>query len=259
MDPRRTLRTIRLTWWLHLKMLNRSPMELALNIVWPLFFATVALLLYRLPGREVSLSYVAFGASVMTIWTAMSSKASTLLMRERGSGTLELLVAAPERFSLTIVSMIFAVSTVGFYSMITTLLWSGLVFNVDLTVAQPVHFAIAVAVTMLSFAVTGFIICVTIVRYRVAWALGAALEYPVWLLCGFLMPVSLLPEWTRPASWLLPPFWGMAAIRYAVEGRTSWKELAICVSLIVLYAIGGARLTAVLLRSSRWHGTLTLR
>lgn len=28
-----------------------------------------------------------------------------------------------------------------------------------------------------------------------AWAIGTALELPVWLLCGFLIPLSLLPAW----------------------------------------------------------------
>ena len=36
------------------------------------------------------------------------------------------------------------------------------------------------------------------VRYRTAWALGTALEFPVWLICGFLVPLALLPDWVRP-------------------------------------------------------------
>jgi ABC-2 type transport system permease protein len=240
-------------------MLNRSAFDMVLNIVWPLFFATIALLLYRIDGDEHALTYAAFGAGVMTIWTAISSSASGILLRERGSGTLELLVAAPVPFSLSIVSVVLAVSTVGGYGMVTTVLWSGLLFGADITIAQPLLFVVAVVVTAVSFAVIGFILSVTVVRYRVAWALGAAFEYPVWLVGGFLVPAALLPDWMRPLSWLLPPSWGMTAIRATVNGQLPWKELMACVALVVLYAVVGVRLAGALLHSARRHATLSLR
>ena len=180
-------------------------------------------------------------------------------MRERGGGTLEILVAAPVPFSLAIVSMVLAVSTVGGYGMVATLLWSAVVFGVDIAVAQPLLFVVAIVVTAISFAVIGFILSVTVVRYRVAWALGAAFEYPVWLVGGFLVPVALLPDWMRPLSWLLPPSWGMAAVRGTVNGQLPWKELMACVVLVVLYAAVGVWLARTFLHSARRHATLSLR
>ena len=73
------------------------------------------------------------------------------------------------------------------------------------------------------------------VRYRTAWALGNLLEYPVWLICGFLVPLALLPDWVRPISWLLAPTWGMNAIRQSALGGTPWPDLALCVALGALY------------------------
>ncbi|MFC4856106.1 ABC transporter permease [Actinophytocola glycyrrhizae] len=256
---RRTLRLVALTWWLHVKMLNRSAFDTLLTIVWPLFFATIALLLYRMEGDADALTYAAFGAGVMTIWTAISSTASAILLRERGSGTLELLVAAPVPFSVSIVSMVLAVSTIGGYGMAATLVWSAVVFGVDIAIAQPLLFAVAVVVTLVSFAVIGFILSVTVVRYRAAWALGAAFEYPVWLVCGFLVPVALLPDWLRPVSWLLPPSWGMAAVRAAVAGQVPGKELLACAVLVVVYAAAGVWLAGTFLHSARRHATLSLR
>jgi ABC-2 type transport system permease protein len=256
---RRTLRLVALTWWLHVKMLNRSAFDTVLTVVWPLFFATIALFLYRVQGDEDALTYAAFGAGVMTIWTAISASASAILLRERGSGTLELLVAAPVPFSVTIVSMVLAVSTVGAYGMASTLLWSGVVFGVDVAVARPLLFVVAVVATLVSFAVIGFILSVTVVRYRAAWALGAAVEYPVWLVCGFLVPAALLPDWVRPVSWLLPPSWGMAAVRAAVAGQVPGKELLACAGLVVVYAAAGVWLAGTFLHSARRHASLALR
>ena len=39
------------------------------------------------------------------------------------------------------------------------------------------------------------------------------LEWPVLLVTGMLVPLSLLPGWSHPLAWVLAPTWGMQAIR----------------------------------------------
>ncbi|WP_327004481.1 ABC transporter permease [Dactylosporangium sp. NBC_01737] len=258
MTAGRVLRVFAITWRMHMKMLHRSVFDGVMQVVWPLFFATAALLIYRVHGDADALVYAALGASVMTIWTAISTTASAVLQRERGFGTLELLVAAPAPFPLSIAAIVSAVSTVGSYGMLATLVWARLLFGVELHLGRPLLFAGAVAATVLSFAVLGFVLCVTVVRYRVAWALSGLLEYPVWLVCGFLVRTGLLPEWLRPLSWALPPSWGMAAIRATVEGANPWRQLALCAGLAVAYGTLGVWLTETILRSARKNAALSL-
>ena len=57
--------------------------------------------------------------------------------------------------------------------------------------------------TVVAIGMLGFLLAVSFVRYRTAWALGNLLEYPVWLICGFLVPLTLFPDWVRPISWVL--------------------------------------------------------
>ena len=97
------------------------------------------------------------------------------------------------------------------------------------------------------------------VRYRSAWALGSLLEFPVWLICGFLVPLSLLPDWVRPIACLLPPTWGVAAVRDAALGGSPWPDIAVC----LLAGRGvrrhrGALLARRLVDSARAHATLAL-
>jgi ABC-2 type transport system permease protein len=255
---RHAVRLVALTWWLHVKMLNRSVFDSVMQVVWPLFFVTVALFIYRADADPQVLAYAALGSSVMTIWTAISSTASTILQRERGQGTLELLVAAPTPFPLSVLSMITAVSTVGAYGVVAALLWAHFLFGVDVSLAQPLVFPLAVVVTIFSFSVLGFILSVTVVRYRAAWALGSAFEYPVWLVCGFLVPASVLPGWLRPAGWILPPSWGMAAIRRTTEGGSAWPDLLTCAGLAAALSVLGMWLAGLILHSARRHATLSL-
>ena len=82
---------------------------------------------------------------------------------------------------------------------------------------------------------------------------------PVWLICGFLVPLDALPAWVRPISWVLAPTWGMAAIRAAAGGGDPWPDLAACAGLAaVAYGVIGVFLARRLVNSARPHATLAL-
>lgn len=254
-----TLRLVGLSWWFHLKMLSRSAFDGVLGVLWPLFFATTAFLMYGAGDRGGdALVYAAIGASVMGVWSAIATTASGVLQRERWHGTLELLVAAPAPFSVVIFPITIAMSTLGLYSMVATLLWGRFAFGIDITIAHPVLFVLAVVVTIVAIGMLGFLLSVTVVRYRTAWALGNMLEYPVWLICGFLVPLSLFPGWLRPVSWVLAPTWGMNAIRSAAAGGSPWVDLGVCVALALAYGLVGFLFAEAVLRSARRHATLAL-
>ena len=254
----RAARLLGLGWLLHLKMLSRSAFDGILGVIWPLFFATTAFFMFRASDDPSTLVYAALGASVMGIWSATSVAASSALQRERWLGTLEILVAAPVHFSLVLLPITIAMSTIGLYSLAATLLWGRFLFGIDITVEHPVLFVLAVPATIASIGMVGFLLAVTVVRYRTAWALGNAFEYPVWLVCGFLVPLSLFPDWVRPISWALPPTWGVDAIREAALGGSPLLEIALCIGLGTLYAAAGVLLVETVLRAARASASLSL-
>ena len=99
---------------------------------------------------------------------------------------------------------------------------------------------------------------VTVVRYRSAWALGTAFEQPVWLICGFLVPVAILPDWVRPLSWLLAPTWGVQAIREAALGGSPLPDIALCLAVGLCYAAVGFYFADTILTSARRNASLSL-
>jgi ABC-2 type transport system permease protein len=151
-----------------------------------------------------------------------------------------------------------AMSTIGIYSMTATLLWGRLAFGISLHIQHPLLFALAVPVTIISIGMVGFLLSVTVVRYRTAWALGNALEYPVWLVCGFLVPLSLFPGWVRPISWALAPTWGIRAIREAALGGSPLVDLLVCAAIGLVYAAAGMLLVDTVLNSARSRASLSL-
>ena len=97
------------------------------------------------------------------------------------------------------------------------------------------------------------------VRFRAAWAVGNLFEFPVWTICGLLIPIAVLPAWVEPVSWVFAPTWGMNALRDAALGAGSpWDDVAMCLVLSVAYGTAGAVLLRVFLRSARRRGTLAL-
>ena len=254
----RALRLLGLGWVFHFKMLSQSAFDGLLGVLWPLFFATVAFFMFQAGAGGETLVYASFGAAVMGIWSATSTSAGSAMQRERWHGTLELLVAAPAHFALVLLPVTIAMSTIGLYSMVATLFWGRVAFGVDVPLDAPIAFGIALVATVVSVGALGFLLAVAFVRYRTAWALGNMLEYPVWLIGGFLVPLTLLPAWVRPISWALAPTWGVDAIREAALGGNPLPEILLCLALGGAYVAIGALVLETALRAARKDGSLAL-
>ena len=254
----RTARVLAIGWYLHLKMLSRSAFDGVLGVLWPLFFATIAFLMYGAGGDDEALLYAAVGASVMGIWSSVSTSASSAVQRERWSGTLELLVAAPVRLPVVLLPITTAMATVGVYSMAATLLWGRFLFGIDVPINHPLLFGLSVLATVASIGMVGFLMAVTVVRYRTAWALGTAFEEPVWLICGFLLPIAILPGWVEPISWILAPTWGVRAIRESALGGTPVPDLLLCLVVGLGYAAVGVYFAERILTAARRNASLSL-
>jgi ABC-2 type transport system permease protein len=257
-SPARLARVLGLGFALHMKMMTRSSFDGFLNLLWPLFFSTVAFFMFEAGAGGEALVFAAFGAAVMGIWSSTSTSAASTMQRERWHGTLELLVCAPVHFAAVLLPVTIAMAAMGLYSMVATLLMSRFVFGIDLPFEQPVSLGVALVVTVGSIGALGFLLAVSFVRYRTAWALGNMFEYPVWLIAGFLVPVTLLPDWVRPISWALAPTWGVDAIREAGAGAAPWPEIGAAAGLGALYLTVAIAVLDGVLRSARQAGSLSL-
>jgi ABC-2 type transport system permease protein len=254
----KSARLLAFGWLLQVKMLSRSSFNGVLGIVYPLFFATVAFLMYRTTRSPQALLYASLGASVMGVWSATSTSAGSAMQRERWQGTLELLVTAPAHFSLVMLPVTIAMSTVGLYSMAATLVWGRVLFGISLHVAHPLLFAVAIVATVISIGLFGFLMAVAFVRYRTAWALGNMFEYPVWLICGFLVPLDAFHHWVRVIAWLMAPTWGMRGIRQAAMGGDPLPNALVCLGIGAVYLAVGVAVTSAVLRAARARATLAL-
>nr|WP_253942000.1 ABC transporter permease [Nocardioides sp. zg-1230] len=252
------MRQLLVCYRLQLRVMMFSPFEGFLQVFFPLMFATAALLVYRVNNDPAAMLYAGIGAAAMGIWTSQTTTAATLVQRERWAGTLELVVAAPTPFAFVVLPITFGMATLGLYSVVAVILWDWWLFDLPLQVENWPGFVLSILMATFSIALFGFLLSVTVVRYRTAWALGSALEYPGWLLCGFVVPLAVLPGWTQPLSWALAPTWGVEAMRDAAAGESPWFALAMCAAVGLAYALLAAWLGERLIDSARRHATLSL-
>jgi ABC-2 type transport system permease protein len=255
------MRGVRLFWAsfvFHLKGLAQSSFFLVIGVITPIVLATIAFYLFQSGSQSASLLYAALGAGLMGIWATTLFGSGGAIQWQRWQGTLELLIAAPVPFVVVLLPLTLATTAYGLVSLVSTLVWGRLLFGIQLDLVHPLLFVIAVPSAVIGLGLLGLLLASTFVLYRNANALSNLLGEPVWLITGMLVPLSLLPGWVTPLSWILAPTWGVRAIRDAALGGDPLPAIAMCLSLGVVYAL----LAAVCLRHfenlARARATLAL-
>ena len=228
----------------NLKMVSTSAFFLLTSTVQPVVFATVAFYMYRTGDRAGTLLYAALGAGMMGVWSTTLFGSGGMIQWQRWQGTLELGVGSPPGMALIYLPFSLANAFTGMYALAATLVWGRLVFGVPLHFAHPWLFVLALPATVLALGLMGLVLASTFILYRYANAMANLLEYPVWIASGLVFSTSLLPGWTRPISWILPPYWGVLALRHAALGGGVWVPLA----MVVVLGIGSVAIATFTFR-----------
>jgi ABC-2 type transport system permease protein len=195
----------------------------------------------------------------MGVWSSATASGSGALQSQRRLGVLELLVASPAPFWSIFLPISLAIAGIGIYSLASGLLYVRLIYGIPIAVSNWPAFLVAIPVVIVAIGALGFLFGSAFVRFRSAFMIGNLFEWPVWLLCGLLIPTSVLPGWLQPVSWLFAPTWGMRALRAAVEGNGHpWVDVGVCAGAGLVYVVLGAICLSYFLRAARAQATLAL-
>ena len=113
MSAGRTLRLLWVGWRFHLANLTQSGFFVLVSAVQPVIFATIAFYMWRSGQRDGTLLAVALGAGLMGMWSSTLFGSGGAIQFQRWHGTLEVLIAAPAPFILTLLPITIATASLG--------------------------------------------------------------------------------------------------------------------------------------------------
>ena len=165
----------------------------------PIIIAVLGLFMLQDQGADAAM-FVVVGSGLTGLWSSLLFISGGSINRERWSGTLESLVAVPTPFEVVVFGKNLANVSQSLVSMVVGYIIAAYAFGYSLTVQQPFLFFVSVLLAVIAFISFGLILSPVFVMKPEIRAWQNAMEFPVYILCGFLFPIAMLPGWTTPIS-----------------------------------------------------------
>jgi len=204
-------------------------------LIQPLLIALLALWMLQAKSGEQAI-YVIVGSGMTGLWSSLLFISGNSITAERWSGTLEVLVGQPTPIQVIIFGKNLAHVSQSLGSMIVAYLVSSILFGFHLNVQQPILFILSIFLTVIAFVTFGLIIAPIFIMNPGVQGWQNAMEFPVYILSGFLFPIALLPDWTTPFSYLLAPYWAARALHGTTSMGTPLAEIGFSLLMLIIFS-----------------------
>ena len=248
------------TMVLQMKQSFVRPMYQFCLIVSPILNTVLLYEMFRNSGNEDFASYVILGSGLMSLWSCICFSSAGDINRERFSGTLVLIFAAPAGFPAIVLGKILGNTILSLVSILISMATALVLYQAPLQLESPGYFLIALVGMIGSFVVISSVIACLLTLSRRTTLYMNCIEIPFILLCGMSFPIDVLPDWLQMVSRCLAPTWAVELMRTTVHGITDvslfWRDFAIMAALSAALAILSAWLYKVIDRAVRINAAL---
>src|SRR3990170_563380 len=249
--------------------ISRYRGQLALDLVMPIVFAAMPILLGRATGGAAAadnflrntgtanyVAYMLIGSSAFTIVTYAFWHTGYWVRWEQETGTLEAIYLAPT-------NKLWLVAGVALYSMLRSLISATAAYLIGSAIfhVNPFQGELLIAV---AFVVSGlvpllgvsFLFGALILKLKQANALVNLMQWGVTLLMGVFFPVAVFPPMARVLAWLFPPTWMVNGVRSALLGvgfffGRWYRDMAVLWAFLLIAPLLGAWVFARVERNIR--------
>lgn len=194
-------------------------------------------------GGQSAVGFLVVGMLGTMAWNAAIWGSGHALQNEIYGGTIGPVVVAPSRTSAVIIGQGIG-SIVWEIPALAACLGVGFGFGAHFRVANPILPIICLIVLYASTLCIGLAFSGLFILTRQANAMANFLQAPIWLLAGFYVPRSALPDWLEKISDILPIAHAMDAMRDATLSAASfadvWRPLVATIVTSLLYLAAGA-------------------
>ena len=236
------------------------PMYQFCLLVSPILNTVLLYEMFRNSGNADFASYVILGSGLMSLWSCICFSSAGDINRERFSGTLALIFAAPAGFPAIVLGKILGNTLLSLASIIISMVTALIFYQAPLHIESPGYFLIALIGMIGSFVVISSVIACLLTLSRRTTLYMNCIEIPFILLCGMSFPIDVLPNGLQIISRCLAPTWAVELLRMTVHGMNNtalfWRNFTIMAALSVALAIFSAWLYKVIDQAVRIKATL---
>ena len=232
------------TMLLQMKQSFARPMFRFCLIANPILNTILLYEMFRNSGQSNFVSYAVLGSGLMAIWSCICFSSAGDINRERYSGTLALIFAAPAGFPAIIMGKILGNTVLSLTSLLISMVAAVCFYGAPVQLESPGYFLAALLALVVSFVVISSVLAALLTLSRRTTLYMNCIEIPFILLCGFSFPVDILPNWLHPVSRAMSPTWAVELLRMAINGvensRLFGRNLFILLVLSAAYAVFSA-------------------
>jgi len=231
-------------------------------LIQPLIVALLALWMLQDKKSDDGISVVV-GSGMSGLWSSLLFMGGNSITVERWLGTLETIIGVPTEISAIAFGKNLANVVQSLTSMVLCYVVAATLFNYNLHVDQPILFVITLLLTIIAFVSFGLILSPIFLLNPAVQQLQNGLEFPVYILGGFLFPIALLPGWTTPLSYVLPPYWAARALHATSSAGGTLQEIFFCWAMLLVFSVIDVlisrRLFQIVLYRARNNATLDMQ
>jgi len=199
----------------------------------PIALVSVAVLVHA--GKAQLAPYGLVAAVLMTVGQMGNFVASEIVFMERNEQTLELVVASPASYYAVLLARILVLTSLGVIGALESWLLVRICFGLHLTVHHPGLALATLAATSVAAAGTALLTTALFALGNQVRTFQNAINGPLYLLGGVLVPTSFLPAWLQPLSPFVFFYWAANLLRAALS---SAEVQGAAVGLASILALG---------------------
>ncbi|WDV47208.1 ABC transporter permease [Clostridiaceae bacterium M8S5] len=226
----------------------------------PIIYTFIMYMMFKVSGQRNFVSFVVLGTGIMTLWSCICFSSAGDIQRERFMGTLQVIYATPTNFKIIMFGKILGNTILGLVPFGLSFVVVKVFFNGDVYIESPLAFIIAGVLTIVSFISISLLLAAIFTLSRSSRILMNCLEYPIYILCGILFPINILPKHIHPLSYILSPTWAVKMLRMSLTEINDWssfyKSIVVLTIITIIYFVASNFLFDVIDKKTRKNGTL---
>ena len=193
--------------------------SLSLLVLQPFFFSAVGMLLSRAAGNAVpDLVYSVIGGGVMGMWSGIVFTSTYDIVNDRYNGTLEMMIGSPTKLATLQGIRTLTNVLAGLFALILAFIAAAAIFGFSFNEANIPGAIISLLLLLFAFWCSGVFLANFLVWSRVSGTFVEYLEMPIAILCGFMYPLRVLPDWMRAMADFIPMRWALEAMNESLLG-----------------------------------------